>query len=201
MGFLDQSSSIYKSPEGNFVNFHWDNQLKLTVTIETPRFYIRSVQEEDLRSYTDLLKEVVADSDNPFSETQINRAVHSTINEVWLERQKDNDPYSALTVLTNDTFEFVGHVSINHVNKPGEGELDYMAMDDYQQPDIQNEVVSSMLNEFVPATIEEGYKMDGEVLNRISRSTRPRKRRAIAPPAASERADFESTEDASMKGA
>lgn len=162
---LSQSSSVYISPLQDYVSFHWDTDLSLTVTIETSQLYMRSVQatQEDINSYTDLFSEGMSNKwKNEGS------SVASLIKDVWAKRWKKNDPYSALAVFKNDTFEFIGHVAISAGTTPGSGELTFLFKKNYSRQELINEAIAAVVNEFLPATVEEGYKINGEVLREFN---------------------------------
>jgi RimJ/RimL family protein N-acetyltransferase len=168
---LSQSSSVHISPDRIFVNFHWDTDLSLNVTIETDRLYMRSVQDtvEDLNAYIALMGDQEVVSKYTIEPPKNRDRVQEIIRDVWVRRWKENDPYSAFAVFESDSFDFVGHIAIDHGEFfSGQAELTFMFHNEYSTQDYENEAVSAIVKDYIPATIEEGYKMDCTELKEIT---------------------------------
>ena len=110
--------------------FVLDEHGALAVTIDTERLHIRSVEpsEEYYSSYATLFGDQEVMSKFANGETKTREDIVTRVNDVWVKRWHQNDPYSGLTVFKNDTDEFLGHVVIGHGDAPGQSEIAYLFM-------------------------------------------------------------------------
>ncbi len=156
------------------INFFLDEHDALNVTIDTERLHIRSVSssEEDIDSYASLFGDQEVMSSFATGQTKTREDIETRIKDTWAMRWQQNDPYSGLAVFKNDTDDFLGHVAIGHGDAPGQSELGYLFMKSHWGKGFGTEAVTAVVKEYAPATIEEGYKIDGKVLETITATAR-----------------------------
>jgi RimJ/RimL family protein N-acetyltransferase len=106
-------------------------------------------------------------------QTKTREDMESRVKDVWVKRWHQNDPYAGLAVLKNDTGDFLGHVVIGHGNEPGQSELAYLFMKNHWGKGFGTEAVTAVVKEYAPATVAEGYTLDGEPLKKITATARP----------------------------
>jgi RimJ/RimL family protein N-acetyltransferase len=158
------------------VNFFINDQDQLSVTIDTERLHIRSVEakEEDYASYAALFGDPNVMCKYAFGHTKTRLEMEAQINDVWVKRWHKNDPYSGLVVFNKDTDEFVGHVALGYGEViPGQCELAYHIMKDHWRKGYGTEAVTAVVREYAPATIEKGYTLEGKTLEKIIATARP----------------------------
>lgn len=176
MNFLATSVSSTHTYRGNFeVNFFVDEHDALAVTIDTERLHIRSVQstEKDFSSYATLFGDQEVMGKFATGQTKTREDMESRIRDVWVKRWHQNDPYSGLAVFKNDTDEFLGHVVIGYGEAAGQSELAYLFMRNHWDKGFGTETVTAVVKEYAPATVEEGYTIDGKALEKITATARP----------------------------
>lgn len=164
------------TPHGSSkVNFFLDEHEALTVTIDTDRLHIRSVEasEKDYSSYAALFGDKEVMEKFATGETKTQTEMQDRINRVWVHRWHAKDPYSGLAVFKNDTDEFVGHVSIGHGDAPGQSELAYLFMKNHWNNRYGTEAVTAVVKEYAPATVKMGYTLEGKTLEKITSTARP----------------------------
>jgi len=164
--------SIHSYHGNSTINFVQSDQGALHVTIETERLLIRSVEASDIDSYVELFESY--DVMCKFGTGVKTRVETETrIREIWLNRWKENNPYSGLAVFKKDTHEFIGHVIAGHGDAPGLSEVAYLFLKAFWGQGYGTEATRALVKECAPATIREGYKVEGEVLYRLTSTVRP----------------------------
>lgn len=157
------------------VNFFLNDHKELTVTIDTDRLHIRSVEasEKDYSSYAALFgaEEVMGKYAN--GQTKTREEMETRIKDVWVKRWHQNDPYAGLAVFKNDTDDFLGHVVVGHGDEAGQSELAYLFMKNHWGKGFGSEAVTAVVKEYAPATLTEGYTLEGKLLERITATARP----------------------------
>lgn len=167
------AGSVYKGISE--VNFYRDDEQGLLVTIETARLYICSVlgKEKDYENYSALFGDVAVMEKYAKGITKTNAEVRSMIDNRFAKRWRESDPYSGFAVYTNDSDTFLGHVVLGHGDSPGESELAYLFMRAHWNKGYGTEAVSAVVREYAPATVKEGYRLEGKPLQKIVATTRP----------------------------
>lgn len=156
------------------VNFFLDEHEALTVTIDTARLHIRSVEasEKDYSSYAALFGDKAVMEKFATGETKTKEQMQDRIDRIWRQRWHANDPYSALAIFKNDTDEFIGHVAIGHGDAPGQSELAYLFMQNHWDHRYGTEAVTAVVKKYAPATVQKGYKLEGKTLEKITATAR-----------------------------
>lgn len=167
-------SSTHTYRNTSEINFILDEE-KLTVTIDTDRLHIRSVEssEKDYNSYASLFGDKDVMEKFATGEPKTKEQIQDRIDNVWVKRWLKNDPYSGLAVFKKDTDEFVGHVALGHADVAEESELAYLFMKCHWNKRYATESVTPVVEEYAPATVEEGYILDGKPLERIVATAQP----------------------------
>jgi len=142
----------------------------LSVVIDTDRLHMRSIQPTDILDYAslygdeDVMEKFATGATKSREETE-------TRTNVWIKRWKiEKDPYSSFTVFKED--EFVGNAILWHGDKPGQSELGYLFMKKHWKNGYGTEAVSAIVREYAPATVEEGFVLEGKTLNEITATAR-----------------------------
>ena len=160
------------------VNFTINTQKELTVTIDTKSLHMRSIDdsEADLNSYAGLFGDKDVVEKYADGKTKTKEEIGKRINDSWVKRWKENDPYSALAVFTKQTEEFsdefVGHVVVGYGDKPGQSEMAYLFHKNYWNKGFGTQAVTALVKDYAPALKEKGYLLEGEVLTEIQATTR-----------------------------
>lgn len=156
------------------INFCSDDD-GLSVTIDTERLHIRSVQatEEEYDRYALLFGDKDVMAKFATGQTKTKEEMRTRINDVWTKRWRERDPYAGLAVFKNDTDDFLGHVALGHGDAPGEAELAYLFNKSRWGQGLGSETAEVIVEEYGPATVAEGYTLDGEPLKRIVATARP----------------------------
>jgi len=175
MSFTSSVSSTHTYHGSSEVNFFLNEDHALTVTIDTDRLHIRSVQasEEDYGSYAALFGDQDVMGKFATGQTKSREEIETRIKDVWVKRWHQNDPYAGLAAFKKDTDEFLGHVVIGHGDAPGQSELAYLFKKNHWGQGFGKEAVTAVVNEYAPATVMEGYTLEGKTLERITATTRP----------------------------
>ncbi len=105
-------------------------------------------------------------------QTKTREEMRTRINDVWVKRWREHDPYTGLAVFRNDTDDFLGHVVLGHGDAPGESELAYLFNRPHWGKGYGSEAVTAVVKEYAPATVKEGYLLDGKPLERIVATAR-----------------------------
>jgi RimJ/RimL family protein N-acetyltransferase len=169
---LDSSSHIYV--ENSAIRFFPSDQDGLSVTIDTERLHIRSVEatENDYESYAALFGSKDVMEKFATGQTTTREKIKERIKDVWVKRWHAKDPYAGLAVFKNDTDDFLGHVVLGHGTVPGESELAYLFNRPHWGKGYGGEAVTAVVREYAPATVKEGYLLDGKPLERIVATSR-----------------------------
>lgn len=167
-------SSTHTYRGNSEVNFFLNEQDSLTVTIDTDRLHIRSVKnsESDCMAYASLFGDPTVMVKYATGQPVTKEGIENRINN-WFKRWQQDDPYSGLAVFKNDTDEFLGHVVIGHTGTAGQSELAYLLMKRHWGKKFATEAVTAVVKEYAPATVKEGYTLDGKPLETIIATARP----------------------------
>ncbi len=137
----------------------------LSVRIDTARLVLKSITPQDVGAYTKLYgdKEVI----RLFASGELLAAnkVATRVN-MWIERWKKNDPYSALAVFSKEG-TFIGHAVLGHGDKPGQSEAAILLHKEAWNKGYGKEV-GSALKDYASATVQKGYLLDGKPLEEIT---------------------------------
>jgi RimJ/RimL family protein N-acetyltransferase len=146
---------------------------KLSITIITPRLYIRSVTIEDIDRYFQLFsdKDVMAKyaTGNPLTDLAVIRQRLAG----WVERFAQNDPFNGLAVFDKKTKKFIGHIVLGRSEEGrGVSELAYLFHKEFWYKGIGTEAVSAVVNHYAPQIFKKKYKLDGHEFTKITATTR-----------------------------
>ncbi len=155
------------------INFFSDEQ-GLSVTIDTERLHIRSVQAEaDCDRYAGLFCDQKVMEKFGNGQTKTEDKIRTMVNDLWAERWRTGDPYAGLAVFEKDSNEFLGHVVLGHSNVAGQSTLAYLFNQPHWGKGFGSEAVAAVVKEYAPATVKEGYLLDGRPLETIVATARP----------------------------
>ena len=151
-----------KNPETN----------QLNVTIKTERLAIQSTTSSYLCDY----KKLFTTSENmlkvkdgsPWSEIEIEKDHHQ-----WVAKWNNNDPYSSLAILKNDTDEFIGHIVLDESDQPGIAELAYALDKKFWGQGYGKEAIPIIVQGYAPELVKRDYQLKGERFKRIEATARP----------------------------
>lgn len=157
------------------INFFSDDQDGLSVTIDTDRLHIRSVKATDAEydRYALLFGDKNVMRKFATGQTKTRDEMKTRINDVWVKRWREGDPYTGLAVFRHDTDDFLGHVVLGHGDVAGESELAYLFNQMHWGKGFGSEAVTAVVEEYAPATIQEEYLLEGKPLARIVATARP----------------------------
>lgn len=176
MASLASSVSSTHTHSGNSeITFTINDQNELSVTIDTQRLHIRSVQptEEEYDRYAALYGNVTVMEKFATGETKTRDEMKTRINDVWVKRWHDRDPFSGMAVFIKGTEEFVGHVALGHGDLPGEAEFAGLGNVEFWQQGYGMEAAAAIVNEYAPAIIKEGFLLEGKPLTTLRATARP----------------------------
>lgn len=156
------------------IHFSLEDDSSLNVTIDTERLCMRSVNSSaaDCMNYATLFGDPHVMSKFSTGLTKTQSEIEQRIQNVWEMRWRENDPYSGLAIFRNDTDDFIGHVCLGHSGDPGTSELAYLLHRAHWGKGYGSEAVMAVVSEYAPATIQEGYLLDGRVLSKIVATAR-----------------------------
>lgn len=156
------------------IQFFSDENCGLSVTIHTKRLHIRSVEatEAEYDRYARLFGDQDVMTKFATGETTTRDAIKEKIKSVWRERWDTHDPYSGLAVFKKGTEDFVGHVVLGHGDHPGEAELAGLWNTDFWRQGYGFEAATAIVQEYAPATVQEGYLLNGKPLQTIFATAR-----------------------------
>ena len=156
------------------INFFSDDQDGLSVTIDTDRLHLRSVEptEDEYDRYAALFGSKDVMGKFAMGQTKTREEMEARIN-LWVRRWRAHDPYAGLAVFKNDTDDFLGHVILGHGNAANESELAYLFNQLHWGKGFGSEAVTAVVKEYAPATVKEGYLLDSEPLETIVATARP----------------------------
>jgi len=175
MSFTSSISSTHTYYGSSEVNFFLNEENALTVTIDTERLHIRSVEasEEDYDSYALLYGDQDVMRKFGTGETKTREEMQLRIKDLWAKRWHQNDPYAGLAAFKKDTDEFVGHILIGHGDEAGQSVLEYLFMKNHWGQGFGTEAATAVVHEYAPATVKEGYTLEGKSLENITATARP----------------------------
>lgn len=155
------------------INLRWNARNELSVTIETARLHMRSIEptEIDHMRYVALFGNKNVMKQYATGQTQTPETMQRVI-AIWERRWRENDPYSGLAVFTKGTGDFVGHAILGHGNGPGRAELAGLENQGFWGNGYGREAADALVNEYAPFTIREGYLLNGTILNTIAAKAR-----------------------------
>lgn len=173
--FASSVTSTHTYRGSSEVNFFLNNRYELTATIDTERLHIRSVEasEKDYSSYAALFGDEEVMGKYAAGQTKTREDMESRIKDSWIKRWHQNDPYAGLAVFENSTDDFLGHVVIGYGDEAGQSELAYLFMKNHWGKGFGSEAVTTVVKEYAPATVKEGYTLDGKPLEKITATARP----------------------------
>jgi len=156
------------------INFFSDDQEGLSVTIDTERCHIRSVEakEEEYDRYAALFGSKEVMEKFAAGETKTLEEMKERVSNFWAQRWYQHNPYSGLAVFKRDTDEFLGHIVLDHCGAPGRSELSYLFHHAYWGKGYGSESVTAVVKEYAPATVTEGYLLDKKPLDMICATVR-----------------------------
>lgn len=99
--------------------------------------------------------------------------MRARITNIWAKRWQENDPYSGLAIFKKDTGDFLGHIILGHGDAAGESELAYLFNRAHWRKGYGTEAATAVVKEYAPATVQEGYTLEGKPLGRIVATARP----------------------------
>ncbi len=173
MSLTSTYTSKYTYSNHSIVNFYVDENEALSVTIDTKNLHMRTVVKDDCDSYVKLFGDPDVMGKFATGETKTKEETESRIEGVWMKRWRQNDPYNGLAVFEKSTSDFVGHVVLGHGDRAGESQLAYLFLKNHWGKGFGSEAVSAVVKNYAPATIDEGYTLEGETLDTIVATARP----------------------------
>lgn len=142
----------------------------LSVSIDTPRLHIRSMEEADFDPACRLLGDkVVMEKLNNGSTMTAEKVRKSFIS--YAEQRKARNPYDRMAVL-NRKGDFLGIVALTP-HTPGVAQLSGLGFKEFWKQGYGKEASLAIVKEFAPAAVQEGHKVEGEKLCRIIATARP----------------------------
>lgn len=175
MTFTSGVSSTHTYYGNSEVNFFLNDDDALTVTIDTERLHIRSVEasEKDYGCYAALFGDQDVMQRYATGQIKTREEIETRIKDIWVKRWHQNEPYAGLAVFMEDRNEFLGHVVIGHGDAPGQSELAYLFKKNHWGKGFGKEAVTAVVKEYAPATVMEGYTLEGKTLETIMATARP----------------------------
>ncbi|MDP1608432.1 MAG: GNAT family N-acetyltransferase [Chlamydiales bacterium] len=157
------------------INFFSDDENGLSVTIDTDRLHMRSVEatESEYDHYAALFGDKDVMEKYAIGQTKTRNEIKTRINDIWVKRWREKDPYTGLAVFKKDTDDFVGHVALGHGDHPGQAELAGLGNRSFWEHGYGSEAASAIVKEYAPAIIQEGYFLKGKPLQTIVGTARP----------------------------
>lgn len=156
------------------VNFFSNSQEELFVAIDTEQLHIRSVEstESECAAYAALFGDEQVMEKFATGQTKTREQIEDRIKSVWVKRWKESDPYSSFSVFKNDTDEFLGNISLEHSVQAGCSEIAYLFNHSFWGKGYGSEAVTAVVKHYAPATVSEGYALDGRPLEKIVANVR-----------------------------
>lgn len=171
--FEESKESVYQGTSK--ISFLTTPSHGLSVSIDTKRLHIRSVKstEAEYIRYAKLFGDADVMRKYATGQTKSKEDMQKRIQKSWVPRWESKDPYSGLAVFKKEDGEFLGHIVLGHGDHPGESEVAYIFHKQFWGQGYGGEAVSALIQEYAPATIREGYLLDGKPLERIVTTVRP----------------------------
>lgn len=160
--------------EHSEVAFFVNDEDHLHATIDTERLHLQSVQsnERNYNCYAALFGDPIVMSKFASGQTRSREEMVTRIDEVWTKRWEQKDPYSGFAVFEQTSDAFLGHVMLGHGDEPGEAEVAYLFMKTHWGKGVGTEAVTAVVKDYAPATVAEGYLLDGKPLEKIRATSR-----------------------------
>lgn len=168
------STHTYRSASSE-INFFSDDQEGLSVTIDTARLHIRSVESKEVEynNYTALFGDKTVMEKFADGEIMPAEKIRARINDIWVKRWREKSPYAGLAIFKKDTDDFVGHIVLGHKPEGGTSELVYLLHAHQWGKGYGSEAATAVVREYAPATVQEGYILRGKPLEAIVATVRP----------------------------
>src|ERR1700722_8586306 len=132
------------------VCFTLDDLKGLFVTIDTDRLHLRSIEptEDYYDAYFSLFGDPAVMEKYATGQTKTKEEIQSRIDNSWVKRWRENDPYSALAIFTRDTGEFIGHIVLGHGDDPGQSEIAFLLLKRYWDHGYGTEAVMAVVHDY-----------------------------------------------------
>ena len=121
----------------------------LHVTITTDRLIIKSVDLSDEGNLISVYGNPVTMEKFAEGKPRTPERVQKTL-KIWDERWKNNDPTGGFCIFLKENMAFIGIAVLGKGDLPGEAELAYLLLPEYQSQRFGSEAVTSIICEFVP---------------------------------------------------
>ncbi len=146
----------------------------LHVTIETEHLRLTSVEsrQECYDDYATLFGSPVVLEKYADGKLKTREEIQKRIDNIWVRRWRENDPYAAFAVHHKETNAFMGHAVLGHGDRPGQSELAYLFHPQFWNKGYGTEAVMALVQEYAPLTVEKGYTLEGKPLETIEATTR-----------------------------
>lgn len=150
------------------------DEFGLTVTIDTQRLHIESTKAsiEAYDRYAQLFGDKNVMEKYATGETKTRDQMVERIQNTWDKRCKEGDPYSAFSIFLKDTNVFIGHVILGHGDEPGVSEVACLFHKAYWRQGYGTEAMTALVREYAPATVKEGYLLEGKPLEKVVATAR-----------------------------
>lgn len=151
------------------INFTLNEDRSLSVLIETEHLRMRSVAKNDYDHYAALFgdAEVMQYIGPPQTREETIARVDG-----WINRWREGNPYSGFAIFKKGMEEFVGHVVLERGDLQGEAELTVIENKRFWHLGYGNEVVTAIIHNYAPATINKAYPLDSDFLKKIVATVR-----------------------------
>jgi [ribosomal protein S5]-alanine N-acetyltransferase len=147
-----------------------DERDNLSVSIQTTRLQLRSVQERNLDVYLPLYTdpEVTAKygAGKPYTSDQVRGEVDQMV-KLWAS----GNPYSGFAIFQGD--EFVGNIDLMSTGISGEVDLGYILHKAYWGQGLASEAAMAIVKDYAPLLLEKGYTLKGHRVTKIVATARP----------------------------
>jgi RimJ/RimL family protein N-acetyltransferase len=139
----------------------------------TDRLYIRSFNDEDfiysLSLYSDPLLTQFYDHGKPRNETEV---------EAYIEERESyllstGLPFGIFSVFLRDKRTFIGQIDVVPTGEPGEVEIGWIFLKEYQNQGYCSEAVNFFLIPFIKELAKKKIKIGGHVINRVIATAHP----------------------------
>lgn len=150
----------------------------LLAKIETARLEIHSFGMEDLANYEEkLYGNLFVMSSVSYGVTKllsvpIERHGGKTRAEVWIDRWKNNHPFSAMAIYEKESRKFVGHVMLRDCGEAGQTEIHYLLDPAMQGKRYGIEAASALIYELLPVLARNGYPLQGKTVDKVMGTAR-----------------------------
>jgi len=153
------------------IQFQYDQNHFLTVSIQTPNLHIRSMVESDLSHCIQLFGDQTVMAKLGTGETRSAEKVQEAFAR-YMKARQENNPYDRLAVFSKDN-EFLGVITLTKTDVDGVAELSGAGFSDYWNKGYGAEAATTIISEYAPATVKEGYTIGGKPLSSIVATARP----------------------------